>query len=158
MNCTRPNRRLTARATAFTSSADTSDTSLLDGAAAGGGFGPAQALYDDPSMQDCVAQLEEQGIEVPAPDSVGDDPSIIPYSGGFLACGNLTVVRAWLEAAGEDLNYGTLQAALDAGFEAQVPGEPEVRTWGPPPAGDGDPPSYLYLWDDEAAEMVIQGT
>lgn len=155
----RPALRFTelAAVTAFTGSAETGDTSLLSGAASGGAYGPAQAVYEEPTMQDCIAEVEAGGVEVPAPDDVGgDDESNIPYSAGFLACGNLVTLQAWLDAAGEDLGYGTLQAAIDDTFEVQVPGEPEPRTFGPPPAADGDPPAYLYLWDDDAGEMVIQ--
>ena len=36
------------------------------------------------------------------------------------------------------------------------PGEPENRTYGPPPDADGNPTSYLYVWDADAGEMVIE--
>ncbi|MEZ5168343.1 MAG: TauD/TfdA family dioxygenase [Acidimicrobiales bacterium] len=44
---------------------------------------------------------------------------------------------ALLEAAGPDLNYGTLATAID-GLTVTVPGDP-TRTYGPAPAADGDP-------------------
>ena len=65
-------------------------------------------------------------------------------------------MKAWLTAAGEDLNYGTLQAALDTGFEVAVPGDPSPRTYGPAPDSDGSPTAYLFAWDDDAQDLVLQ--
>ncbi len=45
-------------------------------------------------------------------------PSNQPYQAGFFACPDVALMQAWLEAAGENLNYGTLEAALD-GFSCR---------------------------------------
>ena len=145
-----------AAAQAFNKNAATTDRTVLDGSLAAGGYGPFQAQFEEPAMQECIARLADQGIETPEPDAVADDePSNLPFSASFSACADLTLLQAWLDAAGEDLNYGTLQAAIDAGFELTVPGDPAVRTYGPPPDADGDPPAYLFEWDPSAEDFVL---
>ena len=61
-----------------------------------------------------------------------------------------------LEAAGEDLNYGTLQAAGEGLGELSIPGDPSPRTYGPGTAADGDPASYLFTWDADRDEYVLR--
>ena len=63
-------------------------------------------------MQECIADLADPGVETPTPEEFGDDPSNQPYQAAFQACPDVALLRAWLEAAGEDLNYGTLAAAI----------------------------------------------
>jgi Periplasmic binding protein len=145
----------TVAVTAFASNAATTDTSVLDGALAGGVYGPSQAVWEEQGMQDCIATLEEAGVEVPEPDELADDPDDQRFQAGFLACSDMALLQAWLDAAGEDLNYGTLQAALDAGFEVAVPGDPTPRTYGSPPDGDGNPAAYIFAWDTEAQDLVL---
>jgi len=140
---------------AFSTNAATTDTTILEGMLAGGGYGPDQARFETASMQACVQTLTDAGLETPAPDDVGDDPSNQPYQAAFQACPDIDLLRAWLEAAGPDLNYGTLNAALDAGFEVTVSGDPDARTYGPPPAADGDPTVYFYGWDESAHDFVL---
>ena len=91
----------------------------------------------------------------PTPSEVGDDPSNQPYQAAFQACPDVYLLRALLEAAGEDLNYGTLEAAID-GLELALPGDPEPLTFGPPPDADGNPTAYLFEWDEEAGNLVPQ--
>jgi hypothetical protein len=134
-------------ARAFATSADTTDTSILDDALMAGGYGPDQAIYDEAGMQECIAVLEEAGLDVPSPDSIdSDDPNVQPYQAAFQACPDIAMLQAWLEAAGEDLNYGTLSGAAD-GLTMTVPGNPEERTFGPPAAFDGDPTATFFVWD-----------
>ncbi len=140
---------------AFATNAATTDRSILEGAIAGGPYGPDQARYEEPVMQECVSTLEAAGVEVPAPETVGDDPSNQPYYAAFFACPDLALARAWIEAAGEDLNYGTLQSALDTTFEVAIPGDPEPRTYGPQPDLDGAPQAYLFEWDDSTQQIVL---
>ncbi len=140
--------------TAFSTNEATTDTSVLDGALAGGGYGPDQARYEEATMQDCIGVLADAGVEVPAPEDVGDDPSNQPYQAAFQACPDIALLRAWLEAAGEDLNYGTLAAAID-GLEVTIPGDPDLRTYGPPPDSDGNPTAYVFAWDTESQELVL---
>ena len=107
---------------AYSLNAATTDTSVLEGSLAAGSYGPSQAVYEKPAMQDCIARLADHGVETPAPDSVGGGPNNQPFAGSFNACADLTLLQAWLEAAGEDLNYGTLQAAWTAASSSSCPG------------------------------------
>ena len=107
-------------------------------------------------MQECLAILSEAGIETPTPDEVGDEPSNQPFQAAFQACPDVALLRAWLEAAGEDLGYGTLQAAVDAGFEVAIPGDPAPRAYGPAPSADGDPAAFLFRWDESSHRLVIE--
>jgi hypothetical protein len=134
-------------ARAFYTNAATTDTSVLEGSLVGGGYGPDQARFEEPAMQECVAILSAAGVDTPAPEDAGDDPSNQPFQAAFQACPDVALTRAWLEAAGEDLNYGTLAGAID-GLELVIPGDPDTRTFGPPPAGDGNPAAYLFAWDE----------
>jgi hypothetical protein len=140
---------------AFATNAATTDTSILEGIVAGGGYGPDQARFETAAMQECVQTLADAGQDTLPPEEAGDDPSNQPYQAAFQACPDMVLMRAWLEAAGENLNYGTLAAALDAGFEVTIPGEPDARTYGPAPDADGAPTPYLYTWDEAAGELVI---
>jgi hypothetical protein len=139
---------------AFSSDAAAHDLSVLDGAVAGNLYGGAQAIYELPAMQECIGVLEDAGIEVPEPDSVGpNDPET--YTAPFTACTNVALLRALLEAGGEDLNYGSLAAGAE-GLEVQLPSDPEPDTYGPPPSADGDRPAYLYDWDPDEVDFVIR--
>ncbi len=140
---------------AFFTNAATTDTSILEGSLTGGGYGPDQARFDEATMQECIQTLADAGLETPAPSEVGDDPSNQPYQAAFQACPDVYLLRALLEAAGEDLNYGTLEAAID-GLELALPGDPEPLTFGPPPDADGNPTAYLFEWDEEAGNLVPQ--
>ena len=142
-------------ARAFYTNAATTDTTVLEGAVMGGGYGPDQARFDEPAMQECIQTLADHGVETPTPEESGDDPSNQPYQAAFQACPDVALLGAWLEAAGEDLNYGTLTNAID-GLEVGIPGDPEARTYGPPPDADGNPTAYLYTWDEDAQDVVIQ--
>ncbi len=140
-------------ARAFYTNAATTDTSVLEGAFVGGGYGPDQARWE--AQEDCNATIADAGIEVTAPEDSGDDPSIQPYQSLFQACPDVALLAAVLEAAGEDLNYGTFEAAID-GLQVTIPGDPTERTFGPPPDADGSPTAYLYVWDESAKDMVLQ--
>ncbi len=140
---------------AFATNAATTDTSILEGSLSGGGYGPDAARFDEPVMQECIQTLADAGVETPTPAESGDDPSNQPYQAALQACPDIALLTALLEAAGEDLNYGTLEAAID-GLEVSIPGDPEPRTYGPPPAADGDPTAYLFSWDESAGDFVLQ--
>lgn len=131
------------------------DLSLLDGAVAGNVYGGAQNIYDLPQMQDCISIITDAGVEVPDPASLAPDQGAI-YSAGLESCGLVTLLRAPLEAAGGDLNYGTLAAAVADGLEVDLPNQPEPVTYGPPPAADGDAPAYLYDWDPAVNDFVLR--
>ena len=99
---------------------------------------PDQAVYDEARMRDCIEVIEDAGVDVPGPDEVDDDAT--PWIAAFQACPTMALLQAVLDAAGDDLNYGTLQAAGEGLGELPIPGDPAPRHYGPPPATDGDPP------------------
>jgi hypothetical protein len=140
---------------AFTSDASAHDLSLLDGSIAGNTYGGDQNLYELPAMQDCIAVLEDAGVAVPAPDTrtSPDDPEL--HQAPFTACRDVALMRALLEAAGDDLNYGTFAAGAD-GLEVVLPTTPDPVTYGPPPSADGDIPIYLYDWDPDEVDFVLR--
>jgi len=137
---------------AFLLDASQTDRSLLEGSIAGGSYAPDQAVYDEAGMQACIEVIEDAGVEVPGPDEVDGDAT--PWIAAFQACPTMALLRAVLEAAGDDLNYGTLQAAGEGLGELPIPGDPTPRQYGPVPATDGDPTPYLFTWDASAEEYV----
>jgi Periplasmic binding protein len=130
------------------------DVSLLDGAVAGNLYGGAEEIYNLPAMQECIGVITDAGGVVDDP-ATNPEEDIETYVSAFTACNNVALLRALLEAAGEDLNYGTLAAGAD-GLEVQLPGDPEPATYGPPPAADGDRAAYLYDWDPDELDFVIR--
>jgi hypothetical protein len=124
------------------------DLSVLDGAVAGNLYGGDQNIYELDGMQECLGVLADAGIEIPSPSTaVPDEPT--PWTSAFTACSNVALLRALLEAAGDDLNYGTLATGAN-GLVVDLPAQPEPVTYGPPPAADGDPTPYLFDWDPSA--------
>jgi len=130
------------------------DTSVLDGSLAAGTYGPFQDAYEEAAMQECIGRLADQGIDTPAPESTSGEPGDLPFNAAFAGCADFALLQAWLESAGEDLNYGTLQAGLDAGFDLTIPGDPAERHYGAAPDADGGPPAYLFEWDPEAQDYA----
>jgi ABC-type branched-subunit amino acid transport system substrate-binding protein len=141
---------------AFATNAATTDTSVLNGSVAGGIYGPDPAIFAEPQMQKCVGVIKAKGTDVPAPVEGSTDMSNQPYQAAFAACPHMALVKAWLDAAGKNLNYGTLNAALTHGFQVNIPGDPAPRTYGPAPKADGDPAAYLFNWDQSKKTLVIQ--
>jgi hypothetical protein len=131
------------------------DLSVLDGAVAGNLYGPPQNQYELDGIQACLGVLADAGIEIAAPDTFEDGAQVTPYTSAFAACNDVALLRTLLEAAGEDLNYGSLAAGAD-GLEVDLPMQPEPVTYGPPPSADGDPPMYLYDWDPDHIEFVLR--
>jgi hypothetical protein len=145
-------------AASFSTNSAATDLSILEGSLVGGSYGPAQARFEEASMQACVGVLQKARVEPPAPDAgPSDDPGNQPYQAAFQACPDMAIVRAWIEAAGRDLNYGTLERAID-GLTVDVPGEPDPLVFGPPPAADGNPTAYLFAWDPANKQFVIQSS
>jgi branched-chain amino acid transport system substrate-binding protein len=133
---------------------DNADLSILDGAVGGNVYGGPANVYDLPAMQDCIGVIEDAGVEVPDPADLGpDDPTT--FQAAFTACREVTLLRALLEAAGPELNYGTLVAGAD-GLEVEAPDDPDPLTYGPPPSADGDRQPYLFDWDPAAAAFVLR--
>lgn len=138
---------------AFAGDAAGNDLSVLDDAVAGNLYGPAESTYALDAMQECIGVIEDAGVEVPEPATTPEGEDL--YVAGFTACDDMTLLRALLEAAGEDLNYGTLAAGAE-GLEVQLPSEPSPRTYGSPPAADGDPTAYLFDWDPDLVDFAVR--
>jgi Periplasmic binding protein len=139
---------------AYTSDEAGRDLSVLDGAVAGNLYGGAENIYDLPAMQECIGVIRDAGGVVDDPATAGEeDPET--WVSAFAACSDFALLRALLEAAGEDLNYGTLAAGAD-GLEVQLPSDPDPAVYGPPPAADGDRTAYLYDWDPDEVDFVIR--
>jgi len=128
------------------------DLSVLEGAVAGNLYGPNQRVWELPGMQECIQIVEDAGVPVPEPDTVPDDQGDI-YLAGLDSCRDVTLFRSLVEAAGDDLDYGSLVAGAD-GLEVQLPDQPEPVTYGPPPHADGDLPAYLYDFDRDLVDFV----
>ncbi len=132
------------------------DLSLLDGAVAAGLYGGPDAIWNLDSLQACNERLEAGGVGIPEPAAVSEDESDI-WVAGFTACRNMVLLQSLLEAAGEDLNYGSFAGAAD-GLEIDLPIQPDPMTYGPGEAADGDPTAYLFDWDpDEVAFVLREG-
>jgi len=139
---------------AYTSDAAGRDLSVLDAAVAGGVYGDAENLYAMDSMQACKERIEANGGELPDPATMPNDDEDL-YVSGFTACRTMVLLEALLEAAGEDLNYGSFAAAAD-GLEVDLPVQPDPMTFGPPPAADGDPTAYLFDWDPDDLDFALR--
>jgi ABC-type branched-subunit amino acid transport system substrate-binding protein len=140
---------------AFATSAATTNFDVLNGSLVAGPYGPDQAIFDEPEMQKCVAILTAAGLKTPAPNSTSGKQSDQPYQAAFQACPDMALLKAWLNAAGTNLNYGTLDAVLKTGLKIAVPGDPVARAYGPSPANDGDPKRYIFHWDAAKKDTVI---
>ena len=106
-------------------------------------------------MQECVKILRRpQGRRRRSPNESGSDPRTSRTRPRSRPARTWRSIRAWLEAAGKDLNYGTLESAID-GLKVTIPGDPTERTYGPPPAADGNPTVYFFTWDESKKEFAV---
>jgi hypothetical protein len=139
---------------AYTSDAAGRDLSIVEGAVAGSVYGGAENLYAMDSMRACKERIEANGGELPDPATMPNDDEDL-YVSGYTACRTMVLLEALLEAAGEDLDYGSFTAAAD-GLEVDLPIQPDPLTYGPPPAADGDPTAYLFDWDPDELDFVLR--
>jgi ABC-type branched-subunit amino acid transport system substrate-binding protein len=142
-------------AQAFTTNKATTNTSLLAGSIAGGPYGPNQQIFEESQMQACIKTLAAAGVKTPAPDTLGSDMSDQPFQAAFNVCPVFDVLKAWLQAAGKNLNDGTLQSAIN-GLNVHVSGDPTPRVYSPA-ALDGSPKAYLFSWDPTQKAYVLGG-
>jgi hypothetical protein len=111
------------------------------------------ALPGPVASQECLAIQEAAGLSIGTPSEVPDgEPQ--QFVSSFAACENVTLFAAIVEAAGENLNYGTFQKAGEELGAIDIPGYPDPFTFGPIAATDGDPVVYLFTWDAAGAEFV----
>jgi ABC-type branched-subunit amino acid transport system substrate-binding protein len=139
-------------AQSFVTNKATTDFSLLKDSIAGGAYGPNQAIFEDATMQACVKTLAAAGVKTPAPNTVSADPSNQPFQAAFNVCPVADLLKALLEKAGKNLNYGTLATAID-GLNVTVSGDPTPRVYGPNEL-DGNARAYLFDWDPTTKTYV----
>lgn len=137
-----------------TANDQTRDPNVFEGATAVGFFGPNDAILElDGVTKECFDVVRAAGIEIPVPSTVepGDPNTLVSALG---ACQQLHLLTAFLEGAGEDLNYGTFQTSGYRLGEILLPGEPQPFSYGPPPHADGDRPVYPYVFDVDTHQFV----
>ncbi len=137
---------------AFTSNSATTNTKILESGYTGGPYGPDQAVYDEPTMQECVKTLKQAGLKLPPP-SASTNPLVQEYQAALNVCPPMALLKAWLTAAGKDLNNKTLGTAIN-GLKVKVPGDPTPRTYSPQHL-DGNPSAYLFVWDPKTKKLVL---
>ena len=130
------------------------DTSVLEGSVGAGGYGPEQAIIDEPNMADCVQTIKDAGIEWVDPADWTEGPR--PFISARIACWSLSLFQAIATRAGENLNYGTYEEAGNTIGPVQIPGYPDPFNYGPPPSADGDPPLYIWTWDPALGAYTIE--
>jgi len=129
------------------------DTSVLEGSVGAGGYGPETALFEEPNMIDCVQTIKDAGIDWVDPADWTEGPR--PFVSARTACWALTLFQAIATRAGENLNYGTYEEAGNTIGPVQIPGYPDPFNYGAPPSADGDPPLYIWTWDQAAGAYVL---
>ena len=143
-------------ARSFYTSADTTDTSILEGALVGGGYGPDQARFDEPTFQECVADPvgRRRRHAGTGRSSIPTIASNQPYQAAFQACPDIWLTKALLTRAGENLNYGTLAAAVD-GLDDDDPrrSRPSAPTARRPTTATR--PAYIFKWDEATKSVVL---
>lgn len=130
------------------------DATIFDGAIGVGAYGPPDAYLElDGITEACFDVQRDAGITIPQPSTVAQgDPNQIVSS--LAACQQLALLKAILEAAGEELDYGTFQTAGYGLGEIELPGEPEPFNYGAPPHADGDRPLFRYEFDVDARQFA----
>ena len=143
-------------AQAFVTNKATTNTSILNGSIAGGPYGPNQLIFEEPQMQACIKTLAAAGVKTPAPDTLSGNMSDQPFQAAFNVCPVVDLLKALLQAAGKNLNYGTLATAIN-GLNVHVSGDPTTRVYGPTEL-DGNARSYLFSWDATKKAYVVLAT
>lgn len=123
------------------------DLSAMPGALTGGGYDFNQfSSLGDPTKE-CIGIQEAAGLPiVPLTEVPKGEPRQI--AGSFDACQQLYLLKAVMEKAGKDLNFGTFKDAGDSLGSITLPFSPDPWNFGPTPHSDGDQPVYLYEFDE----------
>ena len=130
------------------------DLSVVEGSVAGNLYGGPENLWSLPAMQTCIETVEAGGGAVPEPDTLTPEDSDL-WVAGFTACRNVVLLQALLEAAGENLDYGSFAAAAE-GLEVDVPIQPDPLTFGSGGAADGDPTAFLFDFDPDLRDFILR--
>ena len=126
---------------------ETRDPSAFEGAIGVGVYGPPDAVLSLGGMTEtCLDVVRNAGIEIKLPSEVKEgEPNTLVSA--LAACQQMALLTDFLDAAGQDLNYGTFTTAGYGLGKVELPGEPEPFFFGPPPHSDGDRPLYRYKFD-----------
>jgi hypothetical protein len=124
-----------------------SDLAPLAGAATGGLFNGQNSF---PSLggvtKECVDVIEKAGMKMIPVDEVPKGEPRNAAAANF-TCIHLYLLKAILEKAGKNLDYGTFKAAGDSLGQVDLPFSPDPWNFGAPPKADGDPKLYVYEWN-----------
>lgn len=133
---------------------DSTDKSALAGSVAVGPYDQDAMLELGGPTEECFDIQRAAGLELTPPSQVEQgEPN--QFVSSNIACQQIGLLEAILEATGEELNYGTFQTAGYNLGEIELPSSPEPFFYGPPPHADGDLPLFLYEFDAEAEEYVL---
>jgi hypothetical protein len=131
------------------------DLSVLTGSSTGSTFdgGNQFDTLGDPTKE-CFDIQRAAGLTIKhSADVPKGDPDQFVSSNA--ACSQLYLLKAVLQKAGTDLNYGSFRFAGDNLGQIVLPGSPDPWTFGAPPHADGDPKIYVYNWDPAQGQFVV---
>lgn len=149
----------TAKGFAYSSAATPEALEALEGAVAVDVYGPEPtAWWETESSRDCIARVEKGGVDVPTPPEVAEPGRKAQEVSAWYACRSVDLFAALIEAAGRDLSYGSVRAAAKKGVDAPWAGSPVDYRYGEPPHADGDPPLYLFDWNQEKRAFLARST
>ena len=134
---------------------EASDLSVLEGAVSAGSLDVNDTYRDlGGATQECIDIQEAAGLPMLLESETAEgEPD--QYVSSLTACRQMFLLRAILDSAGPELNFGTFRAAGDSLGEIDLPGFPDPLTFGPPPAADGDPVPTVYEFDSAAGAFVV---
>lgn len=133
---------------------DTQDHSVLEGSLLVGPYDQDAMLELDGATGECFDIQREAGLTINPPSQVeSGEPN--QFVSSNIACQQIGLLAAILEAAGENLDYGTFWTAGYGLGEVELPSSPDPFFFGPPPHADGDIPLFLYDFDAQAQEYVL---
>jgi Periplasmic binding protein len=131
------------------------DTSILENTILGGAFDPSEVFPEmGGATEECVDAMAAAGLELKVESALGEDDPQQSVS-SFSACRQMQLLRAILERAGAELDYGSFRAAGESLGEIELAGIAEPFNFGPPPAADGDQVPAVYQWDPASATFAL---
>ena len=130
------------------------DLTLLKGAVTAGMYGPDDDRFAlGGPTKECLDVERKAGLEIEQPSQVAKgQPNQFLSSGP--ACIQMALLKAILQKAGRDLDYGTFAAAGHSLGSIVLPGAPDPFTYGPGSQADGDPKIYVFASDPERSDFV----
>jgi ABC-type branched-subunit amino acid transport system substrate-binding protein len=131
------------------------DKSVLNGFVATGTYGPVSAQLKTPAAVACGDLMTAAGVEYYTIDEWSEGMAK-PWVSALTACASLSLFTAFATKAGPDLNYGTFQWAGDNYGDLILPYSPDPYFYGAAPHADGDPPVFIYTWDETAQDLVVK--